>query len=181
MLGRRARLRNQLLVLLVQIPDLQRTTEAPVPRYTCARSNSFQPGSAYNFREADARFAIGSLHFSRGFLLAHQRSGIRRREMDFLGDEILAQQPRLPPPQIGQRVVGFCACPPGRAGPDRRGSRLLLLLNQRRRLPDQPAHAPIESTKALILRLPSMKTIVDLLQNHGQLEDPENFVIPDVS
>ena len=36
-------------------------------------------------------------------------------------------------------------------------------------------------TKALILRLPAVKTIVDLLQNHRQLEDPENFVVPDVS
>jgi hypothetical protein len=56
-----------------------------------------------------------------------------------------------------------------------------LLLNERRRQPDQPAHAPVEGTKALVLRLPAVKTIVDLLQNHGQFEDPENFVVPDVS
>ena len=40
--------------------------------------------------------------------------------------------------------------------------------------------APVESAKALILRLPVVKTIIDLLQNHGQLEYPENFVVPDV-
>src|SRR5580658_8626158 len=61
----------------------------------------------HNLRETNARFSIGGAHFARSFLLANQRSGICRRKMNLLGNEILAQQSRLPPPQLGQRIVGL--------------------------------------------------------------------------
>src|ERR1700722_3502531 len=68
-------------------------------------------GFPHNLRESDARFAIDRAYCARSLLLANQRSRIGGREVNFLRDEIFAQQFRLTPPQLGQRIVVFASAP----------------------------------------------------------------------
>lgn len=58
-----------------------------------------------HFRKTNPRFAVGRDNFLRGLLLALQLAPVSGGERNALGNEVFAQQPRLPPAEIGERVV----------------------------------------------------------------------------